>query len=142
MKYAVNEEGITAMKAMASAIKGAIEEIESKTNSMRSIAEGYSDTIGPHAKSLEGALSDISDSVKQASEPSESVAEKLEEVAEAYDEIISNDRISRRGSFDPERGPEMVGHTANRSGEYAPSTPLSNQKEWDSLRDVPFAGHQ
>lgn len=96
MKYAVNSEGVEAMKKMASAITEAIEEIGTLTQGIKSTADGYQDMLGPHKSSLDSALSDIEASLKQASEPAESIAEQLNDVAEAYEDIIGNDRI--RGS--------------------------------------------
>lgn len=93
MKYAVNEEGIEAMNAMASAITEALEQVEEQTNTVRSSADEYENTLGPHKASLDEALDEIAESVKQASAPASSVAEKLIEVAEGYEEIIGNDRI-------------------------------------------------
>ena len=93
MKYAVNEEGIEAMNTMASAIKESVEELEGYTTTVQSAADEYEDTLGPHKASLDEALSEITESVKQAADPANSVAEKLTEVAEAYEEIIGNDRI-------------------------------------------------
>lgn len=92
--YAVNEEGVNAMKTMASAIAEALEELESLTSSLQSSSDEYSDTLGPHKASLDSCLEEIGESIKQASEPASGVADKLNEVAEAYQEIIGNDRFS------------------------------------------------
>lgn len=97
MKYAVNEEGIQAMKTMASAITEAIEEVQTLTTNVQSAADEHNDTLGPHKASLDSAIEDINESLKQASEPANSAAEKLTEVAEAYQEIIGNDRIKGLG---------------------------------------------
>ena len=56
-------------------------------------ADEYEDTLGPHKASLDEALAEITESIKQAADPANSVAEKLTEVAEAYEEVIGNDRI-------------------------------------------------
>lgn len=93
MKYAVNEEGVQAMNTMASAITEATEELQSLTSRIRATADGYEGTLGPHKASLDSALSDIEQSLKQAAEPAENVADKLMDVAEAYEEIIANDKI-------------------------------------------------
>lgn len=93
-KYAVNEEGTQAMRLMASAINDAIGQVESQTSSVQSAADEYQDTLGPHKASLDSALEEIADNVKQAFEPANSISDKLNEVAEAYEEIIGNDRIA------------------------------------------------
>lgn len=68
MKYAVNEEGIEAMNTMASAITESVEELEGYTTTVQSAADEYEDTLGPHKASLDEALSEITESVKQAAE--------------------------------------------------------------------------
>lgn len=93
MKYAVNEQGIQAMNKMASAVTESVEALQGLTSNVRSTADGYQDTLGPHKESLETALSEIEQDLRQASEPANSIAETLKEVAEAYEEIIGNDRI-------------------------------------------------
>lgn len=92
-RYAPNESGINALRSMSAAIHDAIEQIQTRTADIQSAADEYSDTLGPHKESLDGALDYIRESVKQASDPANSVAEVLNEVAEAYQEIIENDRI-------------------------------------------------
>jgi len=54
--------------------------------------------LDPHKASLDAALEEIADNVKQASDPANSVSDKLNEVADAYEEIIGNDRIAGSGS--------------------------------------------
>ncbi len=94
MKYAVNEEGVSAMHSTANSVQSSLEAISALTNRIRSSASDHSGCIGPHEASLEEALGQIEESVKNASDPANSVAEKLNEVAEAYEEIIGNDRIA------------------------------------------------
>lgn len=97
MKYAVNEEGVEAMNTMADAITEAIEEIQSLTSNVQSVADSNIDTLGPHKGSLDAALEEINESLRQASEPANSISETLKEVADAYEEIIGNDRIGGKG---------------------------------------------
>lgn len=97
MKYAVNEEGVEAMNTMADAITEAIEEIQSLTSNVQSVADSNSETLGPHKGSLDSALEEINDNLRQASEPANSIAETLKDVASSYEEIIGNDRIGGKG---------------------------------------------
>lgn len=102
MKYAVNETGIQAMNAMASSIRQAVEQVQRLTLTIRCTADGYQDTLGPHKASLDNALDEINESMRQVSDPVNCVSEMLMEVAEAYAEIIGNDRL--RGSNDVQSG--------------------------------------
>lgn len=99
MKYAVNEEGVSAIQSTANSVQSSLEAISALTNKIRSSASNYCGCIGPHESSLEEALEQIEESVKSASEPANSVAEKLNEVAEAYEEIISNDPYLGSGTY-------------------------------------------
>ena len=93
MKYAVNEEGISAMNAMASAIEEAVEEIQSQCKKIESAADEHQDSIGPHQASLESVLEEIATNLSQSSEPANLVGEKLKEVAEGYQEVIDTDNF-------------------------------------------------
>ena len=93
MKYKVDEEGVKALQTMANAIEEAIEEIKGLTSNVQTASDGYNDTLGPHKASLDSALEEITESIKQASEPANNVSEKLNDVADAYEEIIGNDRF-------------------------------------------------
>ncbi len=90
MKYAANNEGVAALRKMASAVTESLEELDGLTNTMKSTADGIAD-VGPHKASILEALEQISQSVKKASEPAESVAERLEDVADGYEEVIGSD---------------------------------------------------
>lgn len=96
-KYAVNEEGVEAINTMADAITEAIEEVRSLTSNIQSVADSNADTLGPHKGSLDAALEEIKESLRQSSEPVSRISEMLKEVAEAYEEIIGNDRIGSSG---------------------------------------------
>lgn len=88
MKYACNPEGVAALNSAASSVKDAIEEITNLTSSLRSSADEYSDTIGPHFSELEEALEGIESNVNSSTSPAEVVAESLMAVAEGYQDII------------------------------------------------------
>lgn len=93
MKYAVNEEGVEAMRAMASAIVESAEQIMSCTSTVRSTADEYENMLGPHKASLDEALTEIAENVKQASDPINSVAGILNDVADGYEEVIGDDKF-------------------------------------------------
>lgn len=96
-KYAVNEEGVEAMNTMANAITEAIEKARSLATNVQSVANSNADTLGPHKGSLDTALEEINESLRQASEPASCISEILKEVAEAYEEILGNDRVGGIG---------------------------------------------
>lgn len=93
MKYAVNREGILAMRTMAAAIKNAIEVLNAETKKVDEVAASHQDALGPHKASLDAALKDIEDALKDATDPAEDIAENLEDVAEGYEDIIEHDGI-------------------------------------------------
>ncbi len=96
MKYAANQEGVTALRTMSKAVRESLEALAGHTATMKSTADGATD-IGPHKPSIVSALEEIGESVKKASEPTESVAEHLDDVADGYEETIGNDRFSGLG---------------------------------------------
>lgn len=92
MVYGVNNEGVQALKGMASAITSARDEITSNAQKLKSAGEG--NNLGPHAESIVSAAETIEQAIRDASEPIEEIAASLNDVAESYEEIIGNDRIS------------------------------------------------
>lgn len=94
MKYAVNEEGVSALRTAASEITEAVDQLKNLTSGIQNTADENPDGLGPHKASLVSALENIKEQLNRASEPADSVAETLEEVAEGYQEIIDNDRFA------------------------------------------------
>jgi len=97
MKYAVNQEGIDALRTMATAISESAESLNELVNGLRSSAEDYESTLGPHVDSMYEALDDIGNILKKATEPVDSISSKLNDVAEGYEEVIENDRFANLG---------------------------------------------
>lgn len=89
MKYAVNEEGVAAMRDAAALIVEIIDDFKAATDNVKSASDDYSDTLGPHVNELNEALDSISNSIMKSAEPTNNIAQTLRSVAEAYEEIIS-----------------------------------------------------
>lgn len=98
MKYAVNEEGVSAMHTMSQKVQEAIEAIEQLNQSVKSTADGHANVLGPHKSSLDDAIDSVNESVKTGTEPAAEVAEALDDVADGYEAVISNDRIRGKGN--------------------------------------------
>ena len=81
------------MRAMASAIVESAEQIMGCTSTVRSTADEYENMLGPHKASLDEALTEIAENVKQASDPINSVAGILNDVADGYEEVIGDDKF-------------------------------------------------
>lgn len=84
----INSESVAFIRKMAGDITQAIEEMGDLFRRVRSAADEHQDTLGPHKSSLDGALSDIEEELKQAAEPAEGIAELLRDLANAYEELI------------------------------------------------------
>ncbi|MBQ3497961.1 MAG: hypothetical protein IJA87_02405 [Clostridia bacterium] len=94
MKYAVNEEGVSALKTMSAAIFDATEQINGLTSALDACAGDHQDTLGPHKSSIDAVIQEIDSITKQATAPINEISETLNDIADAYQEIIGNDRIS------------------------------------------------
>lgn len=95
MKYAVNEEGISALRKMCSALQEAIEAFPALISRVKSVSDSNNDTLGPHRASLDAAVEEIGHNIKQVSEPANNIIEKLEDVAKGYEGVIQTDRFKR-----------------------------------------------
>ncbi len=96
-QYAVNEQGVQALRNLSKELTDAVEQIETLTNNLASTADEYNDTLGPHKASLDEVLEEIREAEKSATDPAKSVAETLDEIADDYEEIIENDGIKNSG---------------------------------------------
>lgn len=97
-KYACSNEGVEQLKVAAAKIKQGADDIKTETSTMRSIASGYTDTLGPHRTELEEALDEIAGAVAQCIEPAENVCQKLTGVAQKYEGIIGKKRFQKSGN--------------------------------------------
>lgn len=98
MKYAVNPEGVQALRTLSRQIVEGAETINSAADALSTAADEHSDALGPHQSSIAGILEEIRAAEAAAAEPVESVSEKLNDVAEGYQEVIDNDRYSGVGN--------------------------------------------
>ena len=97
-KYACSDEGVQALNDCASRISEGGELIRSETNTMRSVADEYAGTIGPHQEQLKAALDEIAGAVNQCIEPANNIAEMLQEVADGYQEVIDSNPFGAGGN--------------------------------------------
>lgn len=95
MIYAVNAVGIEALNTMASLIDNASSEISTTTANLVAVSDELGDTLGPHKASLDNALNEILQAVKDSTEPASETANALRGVAMAYEEIINDDGFQR-----------------------------------------------
>lgn len=98
MKYAVNDEGVAALKGLAAKIEEGKEIIKAAAKALSSAADEHSNTLGPHQASIVNILEEIQAAEEAAAGPVESIAEKLNDIAEAYQDVIDNDRFSHSGN--------------------------------------------
>jgi len=98
VKYAVNEEGIRALRDAAQKLEDSIERITLAASSLDSAAEENDDTLGPHQATILRILENIREIEEAAAEPVESISEVLNDVAEAYQDVIDIDRFRVGGN--------------------------------------------
>ena len=94
MKYAVNEEGVQALKGVTQKLEESVILISNAASSLGSVAEEHLNALGPHHATIVQVLEDIRKIAEAASEPIENISELLNDVAEAYQEVIDNDRFN------------------------------------------------
>lgn len=139
MVYSVNNEGVEALKGMASAIISAAENLLDNSEKLKDA--GAQNNLGPHSESVVNAGETIFQAVVQAAEPIQDIADNLNDVAEAYEEVIGNDRIAgvrEDGGYESRPEKEMT-TGAEKVGERAPSTPPPGADSW--AQAFPDAGN-
>lgn len=96
--YAVNQEGIMALKTMSAAIISSCESIEQDAASLLRAAQDRENTLGPHYKDIEEVVKTIQSAVNDAKEPATGISQRLNKVAEGYANIIANSKIKNAGN--------------------------------------------
>lgn len=96
MKYAVSDEGVSALMTLSTNITEAVVEVYQLTANIQASMDEHNDAIGPHRASLSEAIKDIYQSIKTSAKPANTLSETLKEVAEAYQEIIDNDQLGSK----------------------------------------------
>ncbi|MCR4588334.1 MAG: WXG100 family type VII secretion target [Lachnospiraceae bacterium] len=97
-KYACSPEGVLALNNAASRIIASSEELSAETSTMRSVADEYGDTLGPHKTELNSALDGIAGALARCIEPANNVSEMLREVADGYEEVIGQNPYGSLGN--------------------------------------------
>jgi len=95
MIYKVNEEGVAALRTMAGEITNAIECIVGETKNAKTFVDGYRNTLGPHAETINSALDGIASCIKASTDSALEVSFKLHEIANDYQEEIDDDPYVR-----------------------------------------------
>ncbi len=98
MEYAVNQEGVDALRSMSRRTDEAIESLYKLTSELQGFAGNYEDTLGPHKASLNGALRGVYIAIKEGAAPAEEVSGILREIAGDYEEIIASDPFGGAGT--------------------------------------------
>lgn len=94
MKYAVNSEGVQALKSLSMSIVESAAAVGNAADALASIADKHSSTLGPHYTTISNIIDEIKAAEGAATEPVSSISEMLADVAEAYNEIIEADPFS------------------------------------------------
>lgn len=98
MKYAVNPEGVQALRTLSREIVDGAATIKSAADTLSTAADEHDGKLGPHQSSITSILEEIRAAEAAAAEPVESVSEKLNDVAEGYQDAIDNDPYSSVGN--------------------------------------------
>lgn len=94
MRYAVNEEGVQALKNLSNEVLESTESIKSAAQALKGAADDNASALGPHQASISNVLEEIQTAEQAAAEPVQEVSDKLNEVAEKYQGIIDDDPFS------------------------------------------------
>jgi methyl-accepting chemotaxis protein len=92
-KFAINEEGVAALKQLSADLTENIEKIVKATSGLENTCESCRSDLGPHVESLSEVIEEVREISSRAADPIESLSEKALEYAQDFEEIIANDRF-------------------------------------------------
>lgn len=94
MKYAVNEQGVAALKRMATVLSNVGEHICDAIGIVKDVADEHDGMLGPHKSSLDDVIENIQITLQKSTTSMEAMSELLEEIAEGYQEIIDDNAFA------------------------------------------------
>lgn len=97
-QFAVNPEGVKALKDLSSSINEGKDTIKQETEHMSQVADQYAGTLGPHRSELSSALDGIKGAFWGCVEPVNEISEKLNRLAERYQGIIDKNPFGSMGN--------------------------------------------
>ena len=96
MNIKADEEGVQALKNMASSINDGVDTILSTASGFKGQVEGF-EAIGPHKEALLSCIEQIEEATKASTSPARTVAEKVEAKAQEYQNWIDANPFSGLG---------------------------------------------
>ena len=98
MGYAVNEEGVVALKALAGRLQESIASISRASDALESAMEANRQGLGPHAASVASLIADTRQAHQDACSPILELSGKVGDLANDYQEFIDMNRFAGGGS--------------------------------------------
>ncbi len=108
--YAVNENGVNALRELARHIYGSSEHLRIACDDVETAMDDYPDTLGPHASELAKAIEFLRITIIESSKPCDEISSLLLELAEDYEDIIENDRLKSQNGAET-KGKGIIGRT-------------------------------
>jgi len=87
MAYAVNDEGIKALRGLVTKLTENVEKINASAGNLQNAYEENSSMLGPHTATLAQVIEDVKDTASAAAEPVNSLSEKVTKLADKYQAI-------------------------------------------------------
>ena len=122
MKYAVNEEGVTALKTLQSRILGSVRNSFAAIKTLQGEYEGNQVALGPHVHSISKVLEEIYSETAVASESVISLSDGVGVLADKYQAIIDDD------PFSMDSGNGVASGVAGGSGGTSSGDPMTGVK--------------
>ena len=114
--FEVNNEGVEALRELASRMNEIREEILGIAGNMQSEAEDNSDVLGPHIDSLITVCEEVKKLTEDSSSPIETLCTYCNNLATKYEEIIAWDPFSSSADSSGSGGAGSSGLRSGQSG--------------------------
>ena len=111
MVIQINEQGITALRALVARMQQGVEDFQFVASNLAYAWQKNRQGIGPHSMAVEALLGELQRELQGARAPVAELSEKVLAVAQAYQEFVELDRFSGDGPADGAASSSRAGGT-------------------------------
>ena len=97
MEYAVNDEGIAALKALSGRLRENTAGISKAADALESALEANRHALGPHAAAIANVIAEMRHAHQDACVPIAELSEKVDDLAGEYQEFVNTNRFASSG---------------------------------------------
>jgi len=146
LEYAVNDDGVAALKQLSSRLLDNTANIENATNALEAALGQNTIGLGPHASSIKKVVDDVNTEQKEACKPILELSDKALGLANEYQEFIDTDRFANGSAAGVYNEVNGFGGTIQNTSSTTSDNTVNNETDdsksnnYDQIKEMIAAG--